>query len=68
LLSTYSKLYTDLASTTTDEVDDLDPIVVAKLRRVPLIATDNDAVQFDRNSRGRQVKLGDQLSQGKWAG
>jgi len=58
LLSTYSKLYTHLASTTTDEVDDLDPIVVAQLRRDPFVATHDNAIQFDGNSRGRQVELG----------
>ncbi|HET8782889.1 MAG TPA: hypothetical protein VFM63_10765, partial [Pyrinomonadaceae bacterium] len=61
-------LYTDLASTTTDEVDDLDAIVVAKLRRTPLIATHDDAIQLDGNSCRRQVKLGDQLSEEKRAG
>jgi hypothetical protein len=68
LLSTYSKLYTHLASTTTDEVDDLDPIVVAQLGRAPFIATHDDAIQLDGNSRRRQVELGDQLGQEKWTG
>jgi hypothetical protein len=68
LLSTYPKLYTHLASTTTNEVNDLDPIVVAQIRRAPLVATHNGAIQLNRNSRGRQVELGDQLGQGKWTG
>ena len=52
--------------TTTNEVDDLDPIVVAQLGRVPLVATDDGTIQLDGNPRRRQVKLGDQLSEGKW--
>jgi len=68
LLSTYPKLYTHLASTTTNEVDDLDPIVVAHIRRAPFVATHDGAIQLDSDSRGRQVELGDQLSEGKWTG
>lgn len=49
-------------------MDDLDPIVVAKLRGVPLLATHDDAIQFDGDSCRRQVELGDQLSEGNWAG
>jgi hypothetical protein len=54
--------------TTTNEVDDLDPIVVAQIRRAPLVATHNRAIQLDGNSCGRQIELGDQLGQGKWTG
>jgi hypothetical protein len=68
LLSTYPKLYTDSASTTTNEVDDLDPIVVAQLGRAPVVATHNRAIQLEGDSRRRQIKLGNQVGEGKWAG
>jgi len=68
LLSTYPKLYTHLASTTTNEVDDLDPIVVTQIGRAPLVAAHNGAIQLDGDSGGRQIELGDQLGQGKWTG
>jgi len=54
--------------TTTNEVDDLDSIVVAQLGRVPLVATHNGTIQLDGNSRRREVKLRDQLIEGKWTG
>jgi hypothetical protein len=68
LLSTYAKLYTHLASTTTNEVNDLDPILVAQIPRAPFVAAHDDAIQLDGDSRRRQVELGDQLSEGKWTG
>jgi hypothetical protein len=68
LLSTYAKLYTHLASTTTNEVNDLDPILVAQIPRAPFVASYDDAIQLDGDSRRRQVELGDQLSEGKWTG
>lgn len=45
---------------------DLDPIVVVKLSSAPLIATHDDPIQFDCDSGGRQVELGDEVSEGKW--
>jgi hypothetical protein len=68
LLSTYSKLYTHLAATTTNEVHDLDSIVVAQFRRAPFAATYNGAIQLDGNSLGRQLELRDQLGQEKGTG
>jgi len=68
LLSTYAKLYTHLASTTTNEVNDLDPILVAQIPRAPFVASHDDAIQLDGDSRRRQVELGNQLSEGKWTG
>ena len=52
------KLYTDLASTTTNEVDDLDPIIVVKLRRAPIAATNDRAIQFHGDSGRWQIELG----------
>ena len=47
---------------------DLDPIVIAKLSGAPPIATHDNAIQFDGDSGGRQVKLGDEISEGKRTG
>jgi hypothetical protein len=44
---------------TTDEVNNLDPILIVQHRRTPITATHNFAVEFDRNARGRQLELAD---------
>jgi hypothetical protein len=49
-------------------MDDLDPIVVVKLCRAPIVAAHDGTVQFDCDSRGRQVKLGDQAGEEKRTG
>lgn len=42
-------------------MDNLDPIVVIKQRTAPVVATHDDTIQFDGDSRGRQVELADQF-------
>jgi hypothetical protein len=36
---------------------DLDSIVIAQRLSIPLAATDDFAIEFDRNSSSRQIKL-----------
>jgi len=40
-------------------VDDLEPVFILKRRRIPIAAAHHDAIQLDRNARGRQLELGD---------
>jgi len=54
-----TKLYTDLAAATTNEVDNFNPIFVVKLRGVPVAATHNRAIHLDGNSRFGKIQLGD---------
>jgi hypothetical protein len=53
------KLYTDLSRSTTDEMNDLDPILVLKHRRAPVVAAHDGPIQFDGNPRRGQIKLRD---------
>ncbi|HEU4768527.1 MAG TPA: hypothetical protein VFS77_14190 [Pyrinomonadaceae bacterium] len=53
------KLYTDLSSTTTNEVDDLDPILVMNLGGAPLTATHDSAIHLDRDSSFGKIQLCD---------
>lgn len=46
-------------STTADEVHNLDSILIVEHRSTPVAATHDFTIQFDRNSRGRQIKLAD---------
>ena len=48
-----------ILSTTTDEVNNLDPIVVVKQSIGPLSAANDVAIEFNRNSRGWQIELSD---------
>lgn len=57
-----SKLYTDSASTT-NEVDDLDPILVLKLGGAPVATTHDGTIQLDSDSGFGQIKLCDELSE-----
>jgi len=45
--------------TTTNEVDDLDAVVVLKHGRAPVVTAHHGAVQFDGDTRGRKIELGD---------
>jgi hypothetical protein len=40
-------------------VNNLDPILIAQHRSTPLTTPDHFAIEFDRNSSGRQIKLAD---------
>ena len=51
------KLYTKL--TATHKVHDLDPVIIVQNCLAPLAATHHFAIEFDRDSRGRQIKLAD---------
>jgi len=42
-----------------DEVDNLDSIVVMDNSTAPLATTHDGAIEFDSNSRGGKIKLGD---------
>ena len=53
-----SKLYTDLASTT-NEVDNLDPIVVVKVGGAPVTTTHNGAIQLDCDTCFGKIELCD---------
>lgn len=57
-----SKLYTDSASTT-NEVDDLDPIIVMKLGGAPVTTTHDGAIQLDGDSCFGKIELCDELSE-----
>jgi len=46
------KLYTDLDRSTTNEVNNLDSILILKDCCSPVVATHHVAVQFDRDTRG----------------
>ena len=45
--------------TATNKVDNLNSIVFVHHSIAPITTTHNFAIEFDRNARGRQVKLGD---------
>ena len=53
------KLYTDLNGSTTDEVHDLEGVVVVKQRRVPVVATHDLAVKLHGDARDGQIELSD---------
>ena len=53
-----SKLYTDLASTT-NEVDNLDSIVVVKLGGAPVTTAHDGAIHLDRDSSFGKIELCD---------
>jgi hypothetical protein len=46
-------------TTAAHEVHDLDPVIVVQHRVAPLAAAHDLAIEFDRDSRGRQIKLVD---------
>ena len=48
-----------VALTTTDEVHNLNPILIVQHRSNPFAATHDFTIELDRNSRGRQIKLFD---------
>ena len=49
-------------------MDDLDSILVTQLGVDPVAAPHDGAIQLDGYSRRRQVKLGNKVGEGKWAG
>lgn len=54
---TWVKLYTDLHGTTTDEVNDLEAILILKHGRVPVVAAHDSEIQLHRDARRRQIEL-----------
>lgn len=56
------------SASTTNEVDDLYPIVITQLRVAPVAATHDGTIQLDGDSRRRQIKLSDKVGERKWAG
>jgi len=46
-------------TTAADEVNNLNPIIVVQHRCTPIATTHHFPVEFDRNSSGRQIELGD---------
>jgi hypothetical protein len=49
----------NLHSAPTNEVHNLNLVLVAQHRIRPLTTTHNFAIDFDRDSRGRQIEFGD---------
>jgi len=45
------RLYTSFTDTTTDEMDDLNPIVFVQRRVLPLTTTHYTSIQFDSDAR-----------------
>jgi len=45
------RLYTSFTGTTTDEMDDLNPIVFVQRRVLPLTTTHYTSIQFDSDAR-----------------
>ena len=49
-------------------MDDLDPILVLKHGRAPVVAAHDREVQLDRNPSRRQIKLRDEFGEGRGFG
>lgn len=50
-------------SSAADEMDDFDAVVVAYRCRVPVLFSDDNLVQFDRDAFRRQIELNQKLAQ-----